>query len=668
MDNFLSDKNSTPQVLENESVGSTQSAQRIDPMNMHTKATDIGRAIKLDQTQSSDLKDIFEYDIPLNDLAALPRVSANAALSDINGNYVNVLDLCNAMSVSSSEFRRMLGEVNDTNAYIDVRVIKALPQMKLQYDLNSSENNEFSTLTQLSNEDSRSNTAVNNANPYRDLHTTQPDSNRFFTESKSIVSNSFIPSISNETVSNNVTESYSPVIITKKNSSDKPDPYDSVKKAKMRAYFFHFNEKLYVYINGCYERLTTREALGLINDICRDDVEAVGHPRHINAILDAIMLDNNFSLNKEKWNNTAVVFNNTVLNTQNMVTYDHSPNIITTFRLCCNYNQYDTDPQCNVFSTLLYRISGGSIELMKRIWQMFGYCLSPDDHAKIIFVLQGVHDSGKSLLTNILSMFFLEKQVTSMNIFDFEKNFSLAELEGKNICIVPDMPSNTLSGKTVNVLKAITGNDKVSSDVKYKDHIYFVNHAKIICATNHPIRMSECDEALIERLVVIPFKNSIPANERDPYLLEKIKLEMDSIAKIALQHYQELVRNNYRFAGSYAPMTVINKGNYNSNDYAYDVIEFLNDNYVLYQNNHIAGNEREDDKMNRNRSFVEDMHKLFCSMYYPISINAFSTFCKQYYENNPLVNKNRHRKIGETNAQNCFDGIILKDNSTPCEN
>ena len=59
MDNFLSDKNSTPQVLENESVGSTQSAQRIDPMNMHTKATDIGRAIKLDQTQSSDLKDIF---------------------------------------------------------------------------------------------------------------------------------------------------------------------------------------------------------------------------------------------------------------------------------------------------------------------------------------------------------------------------------------------------------------------------------------------------------------------------------------------------------------------------------------------------------------------------------------------------------------------------------
>ena len=93
------------------------------------------------------------------------------------------------------------------------------------------------------------------------------------------------------------------------------------------------------------------------------------------------------------------------------------------------------------------------------------------------------------------------------------------------------MSAAPLSMNTVNTLKELTGHDKIPADVKYKDHIYFHNHAKIICATNHPIKLSEYDEALIERFIVIPFKYSIPANERDPHLLEKIKLEMDSIAK-----------------------------------------------------------------------------------------------------------------------------------------
>jgi len=75
--------------------------------------------------------------------------------------------------------------------------------------------------------------------------------------------------------------------------------------------------------------------------------------------------------------------------------------------MTCNLARFDhAREDCPVFDKFLHDISGGDPVLEMRIWEVMGYCLTPDLNAKKFFIFQGAHDSGKSLLCNLLSDFF----------------------------------------------------------------------------------------------------------------------------------------------------------------------------------------------------------------------------------------------------------------------
>ena len=67
----------------------------------------------------------------------------------------------------------------------------------------------------------------------------------------------------------------------------------------------------------------------------------------------------------------------------------------------------------------------------------------------------------------------------------------------------------------------------------------------LVFASNFPIRMAEEDTALLSRMVVIPFRFSIPTEQQDHLLTQKILAERDGIFLRAIHAYHRLLADKY---------------------------------------------------------------------------------------------------------------------------
>jgi len=94
-----------------------------------------------------------------------------------------------------------------------------------------------------------------------------------------------------------------------------------------------------------------------------------------------------------------------------------------------------------------------------------------------------------------------------------------AAVIGYSLIILPDQEKWSGDGAGI---KAITGGDSVAIDPKYRDAYSTHIPAVILAVNNNPMRFSDRSGGVSRRRVILSFPDVIPANERDPQLLEKI--------------------------------------------------------------------------------------------------------------------------------------------------
>lgn len=196
-----------------------------------------------------------------------------------------------------------------------------------------------------------------------------------------------------------------------------------------------------------------------------------------------------------------------------------------------------------------FGIADGDLDLVTRIFEMIGYLLVPDTSAKVFFLLQGVPDSGKSVLGRYLEGFFPPQCVTALDISRLGGQFLPEALSTSRLNLSMDLPDGLLSKKAVATIKMLTGNDLITQEVKYKDAKPLRGQCKLLFSINGKLKMTGRDAAFLDRIVCIPFKHSVPKSQRDENLLQKLNSERDGITMIALQHYKHLLFNNRVFSG-----------------------------------------------------------------------------------------------------------------------
>ena len=234
-----------------------------------------------------------------------------------------------------------------------------------------------------------------------------------------------------------------------------------------------------------------------------------------------------------------------------------------------------------VFDRFLLSVSNGDEQLERLICEVIGWCCTLPNHSqKVFFVLGYAPDSGKSVIGNFLEMLYGEDLVSHVPIGDMGTRFGASPIIGKAINISMDLPSSTLNTMAVSAVKMLTVGDGISIDIKYMPQIQYKQPIHLLFASNHPIKLTDYDDAFYKRMVFVPFACSIPYEKQDPELLNKLWRERDGIVTKCLLAVQDMLYERRSF--SCEP--------YNPDEYFSDTLDsdsirdYVNENIIISRN------------------------------------------------------------------------------------
>lgn len=347
-----------------------------------------------------------------------------------------------------------------------------------------------------------------------------------------------------------------PLIAEKASVPTTNNAYDATQRLIDLYHIAYAEGSTYVFDGISHRAVDRGEMKKLILASCRNDVAISGSGQFVKKVYDLLTMEPRIKREPRDLLRNIVAFNDVVLDLDSGQVHPHSPDLFVTTHLNASFS-FGCNRCCPVFDRYLRETTGGDTVLQQRIWEAIGYTLVPDQKGKSFVFFQGASHTGKTVLGNFIKSCFVGDVISPLSIDELSGNFTISDLVGKKFCMDLDLPADPFGKKAVSRLKKLTGGDYISSDVKFSDRVKFTCLAKFVFGSNHAILLPNKDEAFNNRLVVIPFRFTVPKSRQDFDLDKKLALERDSIVVRALDAYQNLRRNSYQFSGSYLPNEVL---------------------------------------------------------------------------------------------------------------
>jgi putative DNA primase/helicase len=187
---------------------------------------------------------------------------------------------------------------------------------------------------------------------------------------------------------------------------------------------------------------------------------------------------------------------------------------------------------CPRFLAFLDRIAGSDSELVAYLRRVFGYALTGLTREHALFFGYGTGANGKSVLLSTVAGIFGEYHKTApIETFTASNGdrhpTDLASLRGARLVTA----SETEEGRrwAESRIKQLTGGDAVAARFMRQDFFEYRPQFKLVIAGNHKPSLRSVDEAIRRRFHLIPFAVTIPPEERDADLAEKLKAEWPGI-------------------------------------------------------------------------------------------------------------------------------------------
>jgi putative DNA primase/helicase len=287
---------------------------------------------------------------------------------------------------------------------------------------------------------------------------------------------------------------------------------------------------------------------------------------------------------------------NGLLNLKTFKIAPHNKEIFSTKQLPVAYDPDKEAPPCEGFLDYLAYIFGKDKRLPKIVQEIMGYSLCNNTQAEKMFFFIGPSRTGKSTLGKIImALAGGPKYVSSLSLGEFNEQFALSELVGKNLNI--SFESKSLAVKDIEKIKAIVTGDMTKVEKKYADVFFHMHTTKLIFCLNTWPDVYDATNAFIERLLPIPFKHKFytekqkdeQMKERDPNFFDRIiKNELDGIFAFAIEGLKRLVRNNYRFTESKVVKNMLSQYKQEINP----LLQFVKNCVISVENEATWGEER----------------------------------------------------------------------------
>ena len=225
----------------------------------------------------------------------------------------------------------------------------------------------------------------------------------------------------------------------------------------------------------------------------------------------------------------------------------HDPKILSTIRLGGNYNPaHSEDLDCRVFMEYLDFVLPKSEH--KLIQEILGYSMIAINKSQKSFIFEGKEHSGKSTLLYIIQELLLGHQnVSNVPWQDLDEKFATVQLFGKLVNMFADLPAKNL--QDTGIFKAITGEDYISAQHKFKEYFSFKPFCRLFWSANFiPKNYVDRSGGFYRRLLIINFSKRIPDDKKDSNLKEKLAMETDGIIAWAIDGLKRLMESNWQFS------------------------------------------------------------------------------------------------------------------------
>jgi putative DNA primase/helicase len=179
----------------------------------------------------------------------------------------------------------------------------------------------------------------------------------------------------------------------------------------------------------------------------------------------------------------------------------------------------------------------GNQDLIKFLQKAVGYSLTGSTREQVIFMFDGSGANGKStFITLVLSLLGDYAQQTPTETLLRKQGGipnDIARLKGARFVAAVEAESGRQLAEVL--IKQLTGGDRITARFLYKELFEFEPTFKLFLAVNHKPNIKGTDHAIWRRVHVIPFKVTIPPEERDRNLGEKLKAEHPGILRWAVE-------------------------------------------------------------------------------------------------------------------------------------
>jgi len=192
---------------------------------------------------------------------------------------------------------------------------------------------------------------------------------------------------------------------------------------------------------------------------------------------------------------------------------------------------------CPLWDTFLDQVTDGDREIQAFLCRMVGYCLTADTREHALFFLYGTGANGKSVFLNtvagILSDYAKVAAIETFISSPAEHHpTDLAGLQGARLVTATETEDGRRWAESK--IKALTGGDKIAARFMRQDFFEFTPVFKLVIAGNHKPGLRSVDEAIRRRLHLVPFTVTIPPEERDRSLSQKLRAEWGGVLAWAI--------------------------------------------------------------------------------------------------------------------------------------
>lgn len=199
---------------------------------------------------------------------------------------------------------------------------------------------------------------------------------------------------------------------------------------------------------------------------------------------------------------------------------------------------YDPQARCPVWEAFLDRIMDGRQDLIAYLQRAVGYSLTGDTREQCLFLGYGEGQNGKSTFINNLREICGDYgQQAAFTTFlhkdrDVVRN-DLAALRGARLVAAIEAEEGRRFAETI--IKQVTGQDKIRARFLFQEEFEFLPQFKLWFGVNHKPVITGTDLGIWRRIQMIPFTVTIPQEERDDLLNEKLQTEWPGILAWAIR-------------------------------------------------------------------------------------------------------------------------------------